>query len=320
MTDILKMHIITLLQENGLNVTQVSTETDVPISTIRKIEANYLKEKYTETKSKGIKVLKKPTKYAKILAIEELSLNENHEYTTIFIDYEHKEVIYINEDSETAEAFFEFVGEKYLTHVEAIICDINSTFIEVFEKRYPHIKVIYDYYHIEKYFNEKIKKEKLKETCEKNETNQLQETSNSLRTSKSKLLQNHVKTSEESQEIYNKLKDSNRHNLEIKIIKGQLKLAYECTDKLLMTDILTEMIAFCIGSGNKQLITFSNLILNHFDGIIAHADYPECFNTYLEELNNAIKTMIKNECDQKDSKYLFLKIFELSRRIPLLRR
>mgnify|MGYP000966546384 CR=1 FL=1 len=52
--------------------------------------------------------------------------------------------------------FCDFVGSEWMSHVEAIACDMNADFERAFLKRHPHLSVVYDCFHIVKNFNEKV--------------------------------------------------------------------------------------------------------------------------------------------------------------------
>ena len=52
--------------------------------------------------------------------------------------------------------FCDFVGSEWMSHVEAIACDMNADFERAFLKRHPHLSVIYDRFHLVKNFNEKV--------------------------------------------------------------------------------------------------------------------------------------------------------------------
>ena len=43
-----------------------------------------------------------------------------------------------------------------MSHVEAIACDMNADFECAFFKRFSHLDIVYDYFHIVKNFNEKV--------------------------------------------------------------------------------------------------------------------------------------------------------------------
>ena len=50
----------------------------------------------------------------------------------------------------------DFVGEEWMSKVEAIACDMNADFERAFLKRHPRLDVVYDCFHIVKNFNEKV--------------------------------------------------------------------------------------------------------------------------------------------------------------------
>ena len=43
-----------------------------------------------------------------------------------------------------------------MSKVEAVSSDINSDFEEAFKEKCPHLKIVYDYFHIVKNFNDKV--------------------------------------------------------------------------------------------------------------------------------------------------------------------
>ena len=43
-----------------------------------------------------------------------------------------------------------------MNNVIAVACDMNSDFSEAFQEKCPHLKIVYDHFHIVKNFNEKV--------------------------------------------------------------------------------------------------------------------------------------------------------------------
>ena len=43
-----------------------------------------------------------------------------------------------------------------MSKVIAVACDMNSDFEEAFKEECPHLKIVYDYFHIMKNLNEKV--------------------------------------------------------------------------------------------------------------------------------------------------------------------
>ena len=52
--------------------------------------------------------------------------------------------------------FIEHVGLEWMASVVAVACDMNSDFYEAFQERCPHIKIVFDHFHIVKNFNDKV--------------------------------------------------------------------------------------------------------------------------------------------------------------------
>ena len=43
-----------------------------------------------------------------------------------------------------------------MKEVKAVACDMNSDFQEAFLEKCPHLKIVFDHFHIIKNFNEKV--------------------------------------------------------------------------------------------------------------------------------------------------------------------
>ena len=56
---------------------------------------------------------------------------------------------------------------------------------------------------------------------------------------------------------------------------------------------------------------FANLLRNHFDGIVAHADFL-ISSGKIEGINNKIKTLRRRAYGYPDDDYFFLKLFDIT--------
>ena len=45
---------------------------------------------------------------------------------------------------------------EWMSHVEAVALDMNSDFQEAFKEKCPHLRMVFDYFHIVKNFNDKV--------------------------------------------------------------------------------------------------------------------------------------------------------------------
>lgn len=83
-----------------------------------------------------------------------------------------------------------------------------------------------------------------------------------------------------------------------------------------MANQITEIIDLCNGTENKHFKWFAKLLLNHFEGIIAHATI-KISSAKIEGINNRIKTIRRMSYGLPDDEYFFLKIIDMSRKKPL---
>ena len=142
------------LLEMGLTNKTVSEITGLGKNTVKDIDKERLLKKYTTDD----KHLKKPERQAKYLGVDEFLLHKGHEYATIIIDLETGHVLWLayGKKKKALYDFIKFVGEEWMDGVEAVACDMNSDYQDVFEVCCPHIQVVFYYFCIRKNFNDKV--------------------------------------------------------------------------------------------------------------------------------------------------------------------
>jgi len=115
---------------------------------------------------------------------------------------------------------------------------------------------------------------------------------------------------------YESLLQENELIAALDLVKAKLEEAYALKDEAKMAAKVTEISDLCLETGNTHFKWFSRLLLNHFEGIIAHATYGISISK-LEGINNKIKTLRKQGYGYPDDVYFFLKLFDATQRPPL---
>ena len=305
---------------------------------VKAIDKERLQGLYTSLDGKLIK----PKKHAKFLGIDEFKLHNGHRYATHIIDMETGHILWIagGKKKQVVYDFIEHVGLKWMDHVEAVACDMNSDFQEAFEERCEWIQPVFDYFHIVKNFNDKVVSEvrrdeqrRLTEEGNLEAARALKRTRYILTSSRSTLQRKDQEASEgkvlskggglfNKEEVirksgyeakYDALLAENELLFTLDLIKEKLSEAYRQTSEVVMAEMMTETIDICFATGNRHLRWFGRLIENHFEGIIAHATYRISAGK-IEGLNNKIKTLRRQGYGYPDDEYFFLKIFDISRR------
>ena len=321
------------LLELGLTNKIVSELTGLDKNTVKKIDKERLLKKYTTDD----KHLKKPERQAKYLGVDEFLLHKDHEYATIIIDLETGHVLWLaySKNKKALYDFIKFVGEKWMDGVEAVACDINSDYQEVFEDCCPHIQVI------RKNFNNKVVTEvrkdeqrRLYSEGRKEDAKMLKNTKYILTSNRQTLRKKDDKAKEDrkanietkifdggkqketiggSEELYDSLLKENKLLFLSDMVKEKLSHAYTLGDEYKMAKEITEIIDICNDSSNKYFRWFSNLLEKYFEGIIAHGTY-KISSGKVEGPNNLIKTVRRKAYGYRDKDYFFLKIMDESRR------
>ncbi len=338
----LKTYTEDLLATNNFTNKEVAYLTGLNRNIVKDIDKKRLQKKYTID---GLgKELIKPEEQAKYLGIDEFKLHDGYKYATHIIDYNTGHILWIAEGKkkEVVYKFIDHVGLEWMSKVVAIACDMNSDFEEAFKEKCPHIKIVYDYFHIVKNFNEKVISEIRKDEQKRLENEGKEEAARRLKRTRFILTSNvdtlkkkdeeaknnkviskgstlfnksEVKRKGGNLDKYNALINENELFLIIELIKELLSEAFRSNNEEEMVELLFDIMELCEDSDNKHLKWFLNLIYNHFDGIITHATY-KISSGKIEGINNKIKTLRRQAYGYPDDEYFFLKLFDSSRCQP----
>lgn len=332
----LYQYTLDLLSSNKYTLKQVAEITGLCKNTVKEIDLERLKNNYIEDGK-----LKKLKHCSRFLGIDEFKLHDGYIYATHIIDLETGEILYIahGKKKQVVYDFINYVGLEWMSHVISVACDMNSDFEEAFEEKCPHIKIVFDHFHIVKNFNEKVisnirkdEQKRLKE--EGNETAAkilkrskyiLCSNRNTLKRKDNEVKENKVIS--KGSTIFNKPEITRKGNYEqrydelikenkllftIDLVKEKLNYAYTLDNEEQMKKEIDEIIELCDQTNNEHFKWFSNLIKNHYDGIIAHATY-KISSGKIEGTNNKIKTLRRQSYGFPDDEYFFLKLIDMSR-------
>jgi len=325
------------LLKMGLTLKEVSRVSNVDKNIVKEIDKTRLLEKYT-VDGAG-KKMKPPEEYSPHLGIDEFLLHKGHQYATIIIDLDTGHVLYIakSKKKQVVYDFMKWVGDDWMKHVEAIACDMNADFEEAFRDKYPDIKVVFDYFHLVKNFNDKVVTEVRKDEFKRLKSEGRDEEAARLKgarfilTSRRETLAKHdldigkiinpgselfnipVKVRElKLEERYDELIRENKLFFTIDLIKEALHEAYRTTDVDVMKKNIGRIIGICYATENKHFKWFGNLLKNHLHGILTHAGL-QLSSGKVEGTNRMIKTIRWQAYGFGDDEYFFLKIMDASR-------
>ena len=344
-----KAHLITEPLKNyaekllafGLTLKEVSLLTGMHKNVVKDIDKARLEKLYTVPGKDGTRVLIKPETQARYLGIDEFKLHDGYRFATQIMDMETGCILWLQagKKKKVVYDFIEHVGPEWMSKVEAVSSDMNSDFSEAFLDRCPHLKIVYDYFHIVKNFNDKVvsavRKDEQKRLIEKGDI----EGAKSLQRSKYILMSNLDTLRAKDEEAkagkvirkgselfksepvtrkdfqlarYYRITAQNELLFHMDYLKSAVADAYRQQDAEAMRIEVKNIISYCRAVDNTHFEWFARLLENHLEGIVSHAEYP-LSNGKVEGVNQKIKTIRRKSYGLPDDNYFFLKLFDATR-------
>jgi transposase len=289
----------------------------------------------------------KPNTYSTHIAVDEFLLHKGHQYATVFIDLLSGHVLYLEEGKrkQQVENFIRTMGKDWMSHVQAVSMDMNAQYDSAFKEGAPHVKIVYDLFHIVKLYNDKVitamrrrTQNELEEEGKKDEYRLYKNMRYVLTSNRSTLQKKDMFVKENNRYLSEKyaskglnippgkkkMRANNEKRLDELLSKNvsfaaayilgeQLKLAFKETERDKLKEGMKLWLRLAQQSNVPEILTYSQTIKNRMKGIINHADHP-ISSGKLEGTNNLIKTIRRKSYGYRDTEYFFLKIMEASRR------
>lgn len=100
----------------------------------------------------------RPTHHSRYIAVDEFKIASPRRFCTIIIDAETGELLFLRKGKTKQQVlkFFEWAGEDFMSHVEAVAMDMNANYSAAFRERYPGIRVVWDCFHLMLNYNDKV--------------------------------------------------------------------------------------------------------------------------------------------------------------------
>ncbi len=320
----------------GETLTSVSRDFGIHPGVLFNMDRKYLMDRYGTYRPRP----------AEHIGIDEFLLHEGHRYATIVTDLDTGNVIFVEEGKkkQQAENFFRFVGPEWMRKVKAVSMDMNAQYDSAFREHWPHVIIVYDYFHIVKLFNDtvltRIRRRLQNEARENGDSERYRLLKGGrfiLLSSRKKLEERDTYAHENNRELLEryekhgldlppgrrkmfagrseKLKDMLALNSDLNVayfLLEQLKIAYEVSDTVKMQEGFKLWLKLAGQSSCKEVLAFRDTIVKHLEGILSHAKYS-LNSGKVEGTNNMVKTLKKKSYGFKDSKYFFMKILIASR-------
>ncbi len=133
-----------------MTVQEVARHLGLNWKTVKAIDQKFLEREYGQTDYQGLR----------ILAIDEISIRKGRRYLTVVLDYETGRVVWVGKDrkSRTLRRFFSGMTSKQRKQLEAVVMDMWNPYILAIRTKVPHVKIVFDLFHVVSQFNRIIDK------------------------------------------------------------------------------------------------------------------------------------------------------------------
>ena len=280
-----------------LTVQDVARRLNLDWKTVKDIDKTFLEEEFGETDYTDLTVL----------AVDEISIRRGHSYMTVVLDYLTGRVIWMGRArrADTLMKFFDGMTQQQREHLQAIVMDMWDPFIKAVRDRVPHVKIVFDLFHVVKEFNKVIDRVRIEEYNRASESDK-----EVIKGSKYLLLKNseNIRKPEDKQHL-EKLLKLNEAISEVMILKDKLKLIWECESREEAKVQIDEWCALATAVHHPSVKTFVNRIRRYEYGILNHCDYP-IHTSILEGVNNKIKVIKRKSYGFHDDRYFSLKVIQ----------
>lgn len=335
-TRALHQYAVDLLATETYTNKQVAEITGLGRNVVKAIDMQRLMDRYTLDGK-----LIRPERTASFLGIDEFKLHDGWRFATHIIDMETGHILWIAEgkSKQAVYDFIDHVGQEWMSHVVAVVSDMNSDFQDAFRERCPHIVPVYDHFHIVKNFNDTVisairkdEQKRLEDAGDRAAARSLKRARHILTSSRPTLERKDAEAARGpvirrgstvfgTRDVvrsggnvarYEALLAENELLFTADLIREKLSDAYRMTDEARMAAAMDEIIGMCRAAGNSHLSRFASMLESHMDGIVTHARYAISTGR-IEGINQRIKTLRRQGYGYPDDEYFFLKLIDASR-------
>jgi len=277
-----------------MTVHEVAEHLGLDWKTVKEIDKTFLEKEFGIPKLDGLR----------ILAIDEIAVKKRHTYMTVVLDYETGRVLWMKEGRSynTLAGFFELMSEEQLKNLEAIALDMWDPYIKAIRKFAPHVKIVFDLYHVVADFGRVIDAVRNLECRKAYKANK-----EIYKGSRYLLLMNKRRIrKKKARQHLKRLLQLNETLSKLYVLKDRLKLIWRYSYPASAQKALDDWCHLAGTIRYRVVRKFINKLRNHSYGIINHCYYP-INSAQLEGANNKIKVIKRKAYGFHDMRYFELK-------------
>ena len=280
-----------------LTVKEVADHLGLDWKTVRRIDGRFLKQAFGETDCDGLR----------LMAVDEIAIRKGHNYMTVVLDFETGRVLWLGEGrkAETLQAFFDGMTPEQKEALQAVAMDMWEPYIKAVRESVPHVKIVFDLFHVVHAFNKVIDDVRVSEYKKASEKNKAV-----IRGSKYLLLTNDENlTAAKQRKHLKRLLRLNAAIATVMILKDMLKRLWSYVLRPWARRALDAWCALAEAVDHSEVRKFARRLRRYAYGILNHCQYP-IHTSILEGVNNKIKLAKRKAYGYRDLDYFALKVIQ----------
>lgn len=280
-----------------MTVQEVSRHLRLDWKTVKAIDQKFLEEQFGQTDYRGLR----------ILAVDEISIRKGHRYLTVVLDYETGRVVWVGEDrkARTLRRFFSDMSREQRQALKAVVMDMWDPYIVAVRTKVPHVKIVFDLFHVVAQFSRIIDKVRNSEYRKASKANKAV-----FKGAKYLLLRNrsNIRRFKDRRHLEELLRLNKVINV-ILILKDKLKHIWTYRSRTWADKAISEWCALARAVNHPAVRKFAKTLDRYRYGILNHCEYP-IHTGRLEGVNNKINVIKRRAYGFHDVRYFSLKIIQ----------
>ena len=280
-----------------MTVQEVSRHLGLDWKTVKAIDRKFLEREYGQTDYQGLR----------ILAVDEVSIRKGHRYLTVVLDYESGRVVWVGKDrkARTLRRFFSGMTREQRQKLEAVVMDMWDPYIAAVRTKVPHVKIVFDLFHVVAQFSRIIDKVRNSEYRKASQANK-----EVFKGARYLLLKNrsNIRRPKDRRHLEELLRLNKVINA-VLILKDKLKHIWTYRSRTWAEKALEEWCALARAVNHPTVKKFAKTLCRYRYGILNHCEFP-IHTGKLEGVNNKIKVIKRRAYGFHDVRYFSLKIIQ----------
>lgn len=280
-----------------MTVKEVADHLGLNWKTVRRIDKVFLEAEYGKMDTSGVE----------ILAVDEISIRKRHKYMTVVLDYERGRVIWVRKDrrAKTLIRFFNQMPKRDRKRLKAVVMDMWDPYIKAVNKKVPHVKIVFDFFHVLAFFSrviDKVRRAEFQKAAKQGKK--------VFKGARYLLLKNrsNIRRFKEREQLKQLLALNEVIN-SVMILREKLKHIWSYKSRTWAQKAIDEWCALARCIDNRHIQKFAGTLERYSYGILNHCDYP-IHTGKLEGINNKIKVIKRKAYGYRDLHYFSLKIIQ----------